>query len=89
MIALYCVNWTESERGWGQRPDGYTLHKDFKTAKEFIDKHWDSMPPTTPDIYSFPSEPFITEASKEECEIALKEGSFWGKGKLRSKFRSV
>lgn len=26
MYPVVRVNWIESERGWGQRPDGYSLH---------------------------------------------------------------
>lgn len=30
----WLVEWTERERGWGQRPDGAYYYSDLKTAKE-------------------------------------------------------
>ncbi len=35
MQAVYKVEWTEYESGWGQRPDGTTYYKDKAT----MDKH--------------------------------------------------
>lgn len=35
MKAVYKITWTEFESGWGQRPDGVSLHKDSDTAKAF------------------------------------------------------
>lgn len=35
------VHWTESESGWGQRPDGTTLHKDMGVAEKYIKEYWD------------------------------------------------
>lgn len=35
MFAVYKIEWTEYESGWGQRPDGVSLHKDSDTAKAF------------------------------------------------------
>jgi len=54
------VNWSESERGWGQRPDGTTLHLDRTTAQAYIDAHWarheERLGNKTPDEYSFAHE---------------------------------
>lgn len=30
------VEWIESERGWGQRPDGYSLHLTTEVANQYI-----------------------------------------------------
>ena len=30
--------WEESERGWGIRPDGCSIHMDSKERKDFLDK---------------------------------------------------
>jgi hypothetical protein len=51
------VEWTESERGWGQRPDGFTYYPTLESAKADIAKHWLAMPAETPDIYIRPSDP--------------------------------
>ena len=32
--------WEESERGWGVRPDGYSLHLTEEAYREYLDKHW-------------------------------------------------
>jgi len=46
--------WLESERGWGTRPDGYSLHKDGNSRAEFIKDYWKKMPEAVPDEYSRP-----------------------------------
>lgn len=48
--------WTESERGWGQRPDGYSLHLSVGDMEQFNKEYWDSQPKTAtvPDEYSRP-----------------------------------
>ena len=57
--------WTESERGWGQRPDGFTLHDTKESCTAWVKKYWASMPSTSPDTYSFPDgdsfEVYVTE----------------------------
>lgn len=30
-------NWEESERGWGTRPDGFTIHIDRDQHKKYVD----------------------------------------------------
>jgi hypothetical protein len=54
------VEWTERERGWGQRPDGYTYHSTMEVANQFIKANWNSQPDRlgpVPDTYTSPSEP--------------------------------
>lgn len=52
--------WIESERGWGQKPYGYSLHLTEGDMKAFIDEHWSKWPDEVPewfygpDIMSFP-----------------------------------
>ena len=33
--------WEESERDWGVRPDGISLHKDMPSYGRFVKKYWD------------------------------------------------
>ena len=33
---VICQDWTEHERGWGSRPDGYTLHLTLKDRTTFV-----------------------------------------------------
>lgn len=60
MFPAVLVTWTESERGWGQRPDGASLHLTRDDAKAFIQAYWDRMPARSqlggdvPDEYSRP-----------------------------------
>ncbi|MFA6461851.1 MAG: hypothetical protein WCV90_06305 [Candidatus Woesearchaeota archaeon] len=51
--------WDESERGWGIRPDGYSLHLSVEDRQQFIKDYWGTMPDSVPDEYSRPSgDPF-------------------------------
>lgn len=47
--------WWESEDGWGQRPDGYSIHLNKKDRDEYIKDYWDRMPDKVPHEYSRPS----------------------------------
>lgn len=55
--AVIRQDWDESERGWGVRPDGYSLHLTEAHRKEFVREYWDRMPDEVPDEYSCPSGP--------------------------------
>lgn len=47
--------WEESERGWGTRPDGFSLHLTDADRQAFIKEYWDGMPDDLiPDDYSYP-----------------------------------
>lgn len=35
-ITVYVQNWIESERGWGQRPDGFSIHVNKPHAEAFV-----------------------------------------------------
>lgn len=53
--------WLESERGWGVRPDGYSLHLTDADVSAFVRDYWETMPNTAPDEYSRPSgDPYTT-----------------------------
>lgn len=65
--AVY-VSWEESERGWGERPDGFSLHLTEADAQAFIGDYWNSMPDKiggmAPDEYSRPAgNPFVVQVS--------------------------
>jgi hypothetical protein len=51
---VYLVDWLESERSWGIRPDGISLHLTFDDVKSYIQEYWDSQPIAVPDEYSRP-----------------------------------
>jgi len=49
--------WTESERGWGCRPDGYSLHLSEDDMTAYNKAYWDEQPDgPAPDEYSRPDE---------------------------------
>lgn len=57
--------WEESERGWGQRPDGCSLHLDKKSCMRYIEEYWKRMPKEVPDEYERPcGEPYEVVVSK-------------------------
>lgn len=53
-LTVICQEWLETERGWGQRPDGASLHLTTKDKDDFIKDYWAKMPDYTPDEYSRP-----------------------------------
>jgi hypothetical protein len=77
--------WEESERGWGVRPDGLSIHLDRNHLDEFIIKYNASLPNDhVPDEYSRPSgRPVdVTITSDEILEYLKKRklhevGSIW------------
>lgn len=63
---VVCQKWLESERGWGTRPDGYSLHLTEENRKRFIDAYWEGMPDTAPEEYSRPDgKPYGCTVSEE------------------------
>lgn len=59
-------DWLESERGWGCRPDGYTLHLSESDRVAFVKAYWARMPDAVPDEYSRPyGEPEAVEVKKK------------------------
>jgi hypothetical protein len=37
-------SWTEYERGWGCRPDGYSVHANQQEYTKFLKEYWDRQP---------------------------------------------
>jgi hypothetical protein len=48
----YMVTWTESERGWGVRSDGASLHLSQDDIGAYLKEYWDDMPAEAPYEYS-------------------------------------
>lgn len=66
MQRLLCQQWEESERGWGTRPDGHSLHKSEADRRQYIEDYWSSMPDEAPDEYSRPcGEPYWRDVDDE------------------------
>lgn len=76
--ALYAVEWVESERGWGVRPDGYSFHASKEDAEQFIKEYQDKLPKEVPDEYSFPQgSPKLSEVSESLHTYVHNYGSVW------------
>lgn len=54
-LVLICQQWEESERGWGCRPDGFSLHRTEADRKAFVEAYWARMPNRAPSEYSRPT----------------------------------
>ncbi|HTE58645.1 MAG TPA: hypothetical protein VK694_07965 [Verrucomicrobiae bacterium] len=50
-----CQKWEETERGWGERPDGFSLHLSLDGLRRYIKAYWDRMPDQAPSEYSRPN----------------------------------
>jgi hypothetical protein len=55
LTKIVYVSWEESERGWGTRPDGCSLHLTEFDYKVFLKDYWRGMPEEVPDEYSRPA----------------------------------
>jgi hypothetical protein len=75
---VICVDWLESEAGWGQRPDGCSLHMTETDYQQYEKDYWKRMPSrdehgNPPHEYSRPcSDPFVCLVDKATFE-AVKE----------------
>lgn len=94
MHLVYCIQFTEYERGWGNRPDGWTLHKDLQSAQDYARdynaKHNNKQ--TVPDAYTVPSEPYpvlLTDADYQHIFCIEVVVAFWGKGNVAPAPHSV
>jgi hypothetical protein len=71
---VICQKWEESERGWGTRPDGFSLHLSYGGLAAYIRRHWDSLPDEAPDEYERPDgTPYpvgVSDAVVEELKAA-------------------
>lgn len=76
--------WEESERGWGVRPDGFTMHKTMADRDAFVKayhaKHNNLS--EAPDEYTRTSgSPYVKDVNKKTYDaIAKSILGMWGKG---------
>jgi hypothetical protein len=73
--------WEESERGWGCRPDGYSLHLSEADRIAYIAAYWARMPGEVPDEYSRPDgAPYLADVDAKTYKAvkASKNGTrYW------------
>lgn len=55
MKEAYMIPWEESERGWGTRPDGCSLHTSEEESRLFVKEYNDTLPDEVQDEYSRPA----------------------------------
>ena len=75
----YMQQWEESERGWGIRPDGGSVHIDSDDVKRYIEAYWARMPNYVPEEYERPvGDPFFVRIPLKmykELEKRKKQGA--------------
>lgn len=73
-VPAICQKWEETERGWGERPDGFSLHLSIEGLTSYVKTYWDGMPNTPPEEYSRPNgTPYpvrVSEAVRAEIQAA-------------------
>lgn len=75
--------WEESERGWGIRPDGFTLHLTEENHKQYIKEFWDKQPKDyVPAEYTRESgKPFLVKIdAKTFKKLKKAKNGMWGEG---------
>lgn len=82
MPTVVVQKWEESERGWGVRPDGFTMHLTEADRAAFVQAYWDRMPDEVPYEYSRPSgSPYLAQVSQEIYDkVAKSKKGMWGDG---------
>lgn len=53
-MKVWVQKWEESERGWGTRPEGFSLHRTREDIQKFIEEYTKDWPKDPPDEYDRP-----------------------------------
>lgn len=53
-VSVWIIQWTEHERGWGNRPDGFSVHPSAAAAVAYVEAYWARMPKAVQDEFSAP-----------------------------------
>jgi hypothetical protein len=77
-LTVVVQKWEEKERGWGSRPDGYSVHLSEADRVQYIKDYWDGMPDRVngmaPDEYSCPDgSPYLADVAAGQEEAFLAE----------------
>lgn len=75
MKTIFLQFWEESERGWGVRPDGASLHIDIKSHKNYINniysiRKYDDVPNEYERVVGSPIEVKVAESLYEIVSIS-------------------
>ena len=79
MKSAYIQEWEESERGWGVRPDGASVHKTQEGLEAFVKENWGNRQTiVVPDEYSRPrGAPYFMNVPNEVYNRIGKEDGTW------------
>ena len=83
-LLAVCQDWEESERGWGVRHDGFTLHISSDECKRYITAYYEehNNQNRAPSCYTRASgSPRLVEVSEDTYLKVKHSGSIWGVGK--------
>jgi len=89
ITAVY-VSWTESERGWGMRPDGCSIHLSMDEWRRYLKEWTAKQPKEVPAEYTAPSTPHPIDISDKKLITKLKEKKslrFWNGDETEVKLR--
>lgn len=80
--AVVCQEWEESERGWGVRPDGASLHLTEADRKVFVEdalkRQRERLGEEVPDEYSRPSgDGFLLDVDEELYSRLVGKQGIW------------
>jgi hypothetical protein len=78
IFSLYAIEWEESERGWGVRPDGFSLHSSIEESEKYLKDFFARQPKEVPDEYSRPvGTAKLIEVSESLHDYVVGNGSVW------------
>lgn len=79
ILALYAIEWEESERGWGTRPDGFSFHRSPEEATQYLNEFYARQPKEVPDEYSRPINKVakLIEVSESLHDFVIENGAVW------------
>lgn len=76
MNTVICQKWGESEQGWGQSPNGYSLHLTVKERDKYVKCHNKSLPEMTPKVYDYAvGEPYEVKVGDRKYTMLKKSKS--------------
>ena len=77
ITAVIEIEWTERERGWGQRPDGFSYHPNMEEATKYIADYWKKQPKEVPECYSAPGTARLVEVDPVFALLVEGKGIVW------------
>lgn len=73
-LTVVCQRWEESERGWGVRPDGYSLHLTEAHRAAYIVNYTKDRVGPAPDVYDRPDgDPYVARVDRATYDDVKKK----------------